>query len=164
MKTKGNITLIAVALCAVPLCAQTESGFYRPITLASGTAGPQTTTGGGGATQPKEVEEGGLSKEELAKLAQNPVANIISVPFQNNFNFGVGPNDATQYVMNFQPVIPFALNEDWNLITLSDHVTDHYGRLECFSSRHVDRADWCRYWQDCQTRGQAPLEPPTGGV
>jgi hypothetical protein len=42
--------------------------------------------------------------EELAKETQNPVANLISVPFQNNFNFGIGPNDATQWVLNVQPV------------------------------------------------------------
>lgn len=57
------------------------------------------------------------SAEELAKLAQNPVANLISVPFQNNFNFGIGPKNATQWVLNVQPVIPITLNEDWNLIT-----------------------------------------------
>ena len=45
------------------------------------------------------------------------MAKLISVPFQNNFNFGVGPNDATQYILNFQPVIPISLSEDWNLIT-----------------------------------------------
>ncbi|HEX5397951.1 MAG TPA: porin family protein, partial [Verrucomicrobiae bacterium] len=55
--------------------------------------------------------------EALAKAAQNPVANMISVPFQNNFNFNVGPNNATQYILNVQPVIPFSLNERWNLIT-----------------------------------------------
>ncbi len=54
---------------------------------------------------------------ELAKKTQNPVADLISVPFQNNFNFGVGPNNVTQYVLNVQPVIPFKLSEDWNLIT-----------------------------------------------
>ena len=54
---------------------------------------------------------------ELAKKTQNPVADLISVPFQNNFNFGVGPNNVTQYVLNVQPVIPFKLTEDWNLIT-----------------------------------------------
>jgi len=54
---------------------------------------------------------------ELAKQAQNPVAHMISVPFQNNFNFGVGPKQDLQYVLNVQPVIPFRLNEDWNLIT-----------------------------------------------
>ena len=55
--------------------------------------------------------------ERLAKETQNPVANLISVPFQNNFNFGIGPNDATQWVLNVQPVIPITLNKDWNLIT-----------------------------------------------
>jgi hypothetical protein len=57
------------------------------------------------------------SEEELAKKTQNPVADLISVPFQNNFNFGAGPNDATIYVLNVQPVIPLRLTEDWNLIT-----------------------------------------------
>ena len=55
--------------------------------------------------------------EELAKESQNPIANLISVPFQNNFNLGVGPNDATQWILNVQPVIPMTLNKDWNLIT-----------------------------------------------
>lgn len=54
---------------------------------------------------------------ELAKKTQNPVADLISVPFQNNFNFGAGPNDATIYVLNVQPVIPLKVTEDWNLIT-----------------------------------------------
>ena len=55
--------------------------------------------------------------EKLAKETQNPVANLISVPFQNNFNFGLGPNEVTQWVLNVQPVIPVSLSEDWNLIT-----------------------------------------------
>jgi hypothetical protein len=55
--------------------------------------------------------------EKLAKETQNPVANLISVPFQNNFNFGIGPNDATQWNLNVEPVIPISLNKDWNLIT-----------------------------------------------
>ena len=58
----------------------------------------------------------GKSTEELAKEAQNPVAKLISVPFQNNFNFDVGPNNVTQYILNVQPVIPISLNDDWNLI------------------------------------------------
>jgi hypothetical protein len=57
------------------------------------------------------------SDTELAKKTQNPVADLISVPFQNNFNFGAGPKDATIYVLNVQPVIPLRLTEDWNLIT-----------------------------------------------
>ena len=54
---------------------------------------------------------------ELARKTQNPVADLISVPFQNNLNFGVGPGDDLQYILNVQPVIPFRLTQDWNLIS-----------------------------------------------
>src|SRR5262249_686936 len=54
--------------------------------------------------------------ERLAKETQNPVANLITVPFQTNFNFAIGPNVATQWVLNVQPVIPINLKKDWNLI------------------------------------------------
>ena len=57
------------------------------------------------------------SVEELARKAQNPIANLISLPFQNNTNFGVGPLDRTQNVLNIQPVIPIALSDDLLLIT-----------------------------------------------
>ena len=54
---------------------------------------------------------------ELAKKTQNPVADLISVPLQSNFNFGAGSKDKMIYILNVQPVIPFHLTEDWNLIT-----------------------------------------------
>jgi hypothetical protein len=54
---------------------------------------------------------------ELAKQAQNPVADLISFPLQNNFNFDAGSKERTVYVLNVQPVIPFHLTDDWNLIT-----------------------------------------------
>ena len=57
------------------------------------------------------------SNEALAKAAQNPVANLISVPFQDNINFNYGPEEKTQNVLNIQPVIPVSLGSDWNLIT-----------------------------------------------
>ena len=58
------------------------------------------------------------SEEELAKKTQNPVADLISVPLQNNFNFGAGFNhDKMIYILNVQPVIPIHLNDEWNLIT-----------------------------------------------
>jgi hypothetical protein len=58
-----------------------------------------------------------LSPEDLAKIAQNPVGNLISVPFQENANLNVGPLDRTQNVLNIQPVFPINLNSDWNIIT-----------------------------------------------
>ncbi len=58
-----------------------------------------------------------LSSEELAKLAQNPVGNLVSVPFQNNTNFDVGPLGKTQDVLNIQPVYPIHVDDDWNVIT-----------------------------------------------
>jgi hypothetical protein len=62
-------------------------------------------------------EQHEASTSDLAKAAQNPIADMISVPFQNNFNFHVGPHDQLQDVLNIQPVIPITLDRDWNLIT-----------------------------------------------
>jgi hypothetical protein len=53
----------------------------------------------------------------LQKATQNPVANLISVPLQNNTNLGYGPYNRDQDVLNIQPVIPAHLGEKWMLIT-----------------------------------------------
>jgi hypothetical protein len=66
------------------------------------------------ATVPVHAE---LSAEELAKLAQNPVGNLISLPFQNNTNLNFGPEKGTQNILNIQPVIPISVDADWNIIT-----------------------------------------------
>lgn len=66
---------------------------------------------------PKEDSTEAASVTELAKKAQNPIANLISLPFQNNTNFGVGSLDRTQNVLNIQPVIPVSLSDDLLLIT-----------------------------------------------
>lgn len=58
-----------------------------------------------------------MSAQELAKISQNPVGNLVSVPFQNNTNFNTGPRDGTQNVLNIQPVIPINVNSEWNIIT-----------------------------------------------
>ena len=56
--------------------------------------------------------DAGPSAEDLAKLAQNPIANLVSVPFQNNTNFNYGSEGGTQNILSIQPVIPITLNKD----------------------------------------------------
>jgi len=53
---------------------------------------------------------------DLQKATQNPVSNLISVPLQNNTNFGVNPGYRNQDVLNIQPVIPIGISKDWNLL------------------------------------------------
>jgi hypothetical protein len=55
--------------------------------------------------------------DELAKKLANPVASLISVPIQNNFDHGIGSLKGSRYVVNVQPVIPFKLNSRMNFIT-----------------------------------------------
>jgi hypothetical protein len=59
----------------------------------------------------------GESATEIAKKLQNPVGDLISVPFENYTNFNVGPNKGTQDILEINPVVPIHVNEDWNVIT-----------------------------------------------
>jgi hypothetical protein len=54
---------------------------------------------------------------DLAKKLANPVADLISVPIQSNYDFGIGPGDGTRWTTNIQPVVPFGINDEWNLIS-----------------------------------------------
>jgi hypothetical protein len=59
----------------------------------------------------------GASTSDLAKAAQNPISDVISLPFQNNLNFNAGPYKEPQNVLNIQPVVPVPLDQNWNFIT-----------------------------------------------
>lgn len=57
-------------------------------------------------------------KAELAKKTLNPVADLISIPFQFNYDHHIGPeDDGEKMVLNIQPVIPISISRDWNLIS-----------------------------------------------
>src|SRR4029453_8019201 len=90
---------------------QDRRGLDRFHLLAA--AEPSTGGGGGSGAAPAD---GQANAAELAKKLQNPIADLISVPLQNNWDFGIGSADAMQYTVNIQPVIPVSLTKDWNLI------------------------------------------------
>jgi hypothetical protein len=63
------------------------------------------------------VDAGENEAADLARAVQNPVADLISLPFQNNTNFDFGPRERTQNVLNIQPVVPISLTDEWLMIT-----------------------------------------------
>jgi hypothetical protein len=84
------------------------AAFLVAVLLTSALRAEQTAAPSSGDTE---------SNTDLAKKTQNPVADLISVPFQNNFNFNTGPEKRSVWILNVQPVVPIKLTDDWNLIT-----------------------------------------------
>jgi hypothetical protein len=56
------------------------------------------------------------NEDDIAKESENPIGNLTILPFENYTNFGVGPHEGTQNILEFEPVVPVHLNADWNLI------------------------------------------------
>jgi len=97
-----RVPLVLLALffgCGLAIAQQEPEGIL----------GTQVTT--------EQTPAAAANSDALRKAAQNPVASLISVPVQNNNNFGIGPDGRVQDVLNIQPVIPLQLNSQWNLIT-----------------------------------------------
>jgi hypothetical protein len=65
----------------------------------------------------QQAAAGGDAAAELAKKLSNPIAALISVPIKMNWDTGIGAADADRTTLLVQPVIPFDLNSDWNLIS-----------------------------------------------
>ncbi len=99
-------TVVALAVAAAPA---------DPPAAPAGSPAPTAATPPGTTLGHAAAAAGGASLEELSKQLQNPLADLVSVPFQNNFNGG-GPNGSSSYLLNFQPVIPMELSREWNLI------------------------------------------------
>jgi hypothetical protein len=60
---------------------------------------------------------GTIDAAEAAKKLANPIAAMISVPFQLNFDEDIGPSDGERWTLNVQPVVPISLTDEWNVIS-----------------------------------------------
>lgn len=69
-----------------------------------------------GSTEPVSAPAA-VDASELAKKLSNPISDLISVPFQFNYDEGYGPKNVDRNTLNIQPVIPFSISDDWNLIS-----------------------------------------------
>ena len=78
------------------------------LALLCGSAGAQSSS--------SESASESSSTDDLAKAVQNPLASLISLPFQANWNDGMGEYDRTLFNLNIQPVVPFN-GKKWNIIT-----------------------------------------------
>lgn len=97
---------VAVVASSLMLMASTTA-------RAQSTASAATSPGGDAGADDAKAKAAALAKATL-----NPIASLISVPVQNNFDWGAGPDDqGFQYKVTVQPVIPISLSEDWNVIS-----------------------------------------------
>lgn len=95
--------------------------------------------------------------DDLAKKLQNPIADLISLPLQSNFEFGGGRNkDGFGYILNIQPVIPFSLSGEWNLVTRTIIPVVHQERV--FPNHETGLGDIV------QSFFLSPKKPTEGGL
>ncbi len=96
----GRLAMAAVIglAMAVPTWAQAQGG---PTAAMDG----QTPSG-----------PAAPSAADLAKKLANPISDLVSVPFQFNWDEGVGPTDGLRFMMYAQPVVPMSVSDKWNLV------------------------------------------------
>src|SRR6187401_2354328 len=75
-----------------------------------------TATGGAAAQTPAAPAEPEQDVTALAKTTQNPVGDLVALPFQFNFNNGGDLGRQTLLNLNVQPVIPFRASDNWNMM------------------------------------------------
>jgi hypothetical protein len=104
-------------LVAAPaaIVAQASQPTPTPGATASPASGDNAETGGFDISKLTPAQQEAL-RLAVIKTSQNPVGNITVFPFQNNFNYGVGPYTRLQYNLNVQPVVPIMLSPNMNLI------------------------------------------------
>jgi hypothetical protein len=95
---RGRVAAVALTLLSIVL-------------IAVGMAASTYAVAQDAASAPADQSEAGFARQ----LA-NPISSLISVPLQSNYDCCYGPSGGSRYTLNVQPVIPFSLNNDWNLI------------------------------------------------
>jgi len=108
-----EIILATAVACVVASPLHAQTGTSAPAQAPA----PAASAPVAGQDAPADPYAAPGSPEELALQLANPVASLISLPMQNNIDYGIGLTDTHRYTLNVQPVIPFSLNADWNLIT-----------------------------------------------
>lgn len=100
-----------------------------------------------------------VENQELAKKLTNPIASVISVPFQFNYDDNLGPeDDGHRYTLNIQPVVPSSLNEDWNVTSRTILPVIHQDDIAPNSGSQTGIGDITEslfFW---------PAQPTAGGV
>jgi len=114
MKANKLQRLFSIGVVGVWITLSAVSGWAQgPVDATAATEGQATPQ----AQQPAAPVSDAAALEKARKASQNPIASMISVPFQENWNFGIGDSDRVQNVFVIQPVIPVSLGSNWNVIT-----------------------------------------------
>ena len=97
--------------------ARALSAMLTVTLLAAATsASAQSASASDPPAAPAAAAAEDTNNADLAKKLSNPIADLVSLPFQFNWENGIGPLDQTRYILNVQPVMPFSLNKNVNMI------------------------------------------------
>lgn len=111
MSTNQLLSVIALAACSpIAFASEARLSYHQPPAEPSGAEQTKIDA------KALESAPADADAASLAKKLSNPVADLISIPFQFNYEEGYGPNDAGRATLNIQPVIPITVSEDWNMI------------------------------------------------
>jgi hypothetical protein len=102
MRVRRLLVTAVAALALAPVAARADPQQASKNAADESVSAPASPEGGDG---------------DLAKAVQNPVSDMISVPFQNNIDYGIGPHDRVRNTLNIQPVVPMPLGGGLNLVS-----------------------------------------------
>jgi hypothetical protein len=129
---KANVDLFHTqTFRALKKCAYQVMKQFSPTSTFGfrGESFEEREAAGSGSLPDQGAPGGGDQAQELAKKLSNPVASLISFPMQSNFDFKMGTGSGWRYTLNVQPVVPFKLTDNWNLISRTILPVIHQGNV-----------------------------------